>query len=528
MSKAEDKSEKWVQAQRKAFTHWVNTCLKVREERVETLEEGFNNGLRLIALVEILTKEALRKRHNSKVALKVHKVNNCFLALEHLKDPELGNVKGLTIGAEDFVDGRTNMILGFCWQLLRKFSGVGKGDGSGAGAGSFESGLLDWLKQTLASYEDINLDKGFKSEGFSNGKIFLALNHAFNPDSVDYKSYDAANQLTNCQDALRIGEESAGVPATIDPEDLASGQASDKEIILYLSLWYETFKGKQGDVTAESLQSKLKAVEEEITIITAENEELRLRQSSLESQTSNLSEKLTLLKEEQENLSIQLREELETELRTTEESFREEKEANELELSKLRETVQMDGKSSEEKRTQLQNAVNETNNEREKLTEELKAFREKIEREKEELEKENAALEKRIRDFEKDHSALEEAMRKRQAEQGQNVFNLRKEVMKHLGCMDEWKIFLDQQGMTYESEDLAVHMETSPDFMEMDTKQKIETVSQALSEEDAQLAALTKKKQSGDDSEEEEAPKITKSPSKKSASVKKVDKKSKK
>lgn len=90
-----DQSEKWVQAQRKAFTHWVNSCLKGREERVETLEEGFNNGLRLISLVEILTKEALRKRYSKQTALKVHKVNNCFLALEHLKDPELGNVRAV-------------------------------------------------------------------------------------------------------------------------------------------------------------------------------------------------------------------------------------------------------------------------------------------------------------------------------------------------------------------------------------------------------------------------------------------------
>lgn len=63
------------------------------------------------------------------------------------------------------------MILGFCWQLLRKFSELGHGDGSGAGAGSYEAGLLEWLKTTLSGYDDINFDKGFKSEAFSNGKV---------------------------------------------------------------------------------------------------------------------------------------------------------------------------------------------------------------------------------------------------------------------------------------------------------------------------------------------------------------------
>lgn len=61
----------------------------------------------------------------------------------------------------------------------------------------------------------------------------------------------------------------------------------------------------------------------------------------------------------------------------------------------------MDGKSSDEKRTQLQNHVNETNSERDKLAEELKTFREKMEMDKENLEKENAALERRIKEFEK-------------------------------------------------------------------------------------------------------------------------------
>lgn len=34
--------------------------------------------------------------------------------------------------------------------------------------------------------------------------------------------------------------------------------------------------------------------------------------------------------------------------------------------------------------------------------------------------------------------------------------------------------------MKYESEDLAINMEAAPDFMEMDTKKRVETISQAL------------------------------------------------
>lgn len=61
-------------------------------------------------------------------------------------------------------------------------------------------------------------------------------------------------------------------------------------------------------------------------------QELRLRQSSLESSTSDLQEKLSLLKSEQEKLSVQLKEELELELKTVEESYAEQKLSNEAEV----------------------------------------------------------------------------------------------------------------------------------------------------------------------------------------------------
>jgi len=493
-----DQDEKWVQAQRKAFTHWVNSCLRAREEKVETLEEGFNNGLRLISLVEILTKESLRKRPNKTAALRVHKVNNCFLALEHIQDPQIGNFKGLTVGAEDFVDGRTKMILGFCWQLLRKFSDLGaKGDGSGAGSGSFESGLLDWVKTKLGSY-DLDFDKGFKSSAFTSGKAFLALNNEFDSSLLDYKSYDASNALVNCQDALRIAEDGAGVPSTIDPEDLASGNASDKEIVLYLTLWYETFKAKQGNVSTDSLQLKLKAVEEEIIIVSNENEELRLKLQQGESQTLTLNGNLSTLTEEREQLTIKLKDEFETKLKTMQEEFAESKLLTEQEISKLKESVQMDGKSSEEKMQSLQQNIHQTNGERDKLQEELKAYKDNMEKEKEDLAKENAKLERNIKQFEKEHSELEALLRKQQAEQGRSVFLIRKEMMRHISCMNEWKIFLNQEGMKYVSDDLAHTMEVSAEYEKMSTAEKETTVAQTLSDEDAQLVELTKQRNKED------------------------------
>lgn len=78
----------------------------------------------------------------------------------------------MTVGAEDFVNGdRVNMILGFCWQLLRHFQVVPQQGEGEEGLVSFEQGLLQWVKTMLKSYEDIDLSRGFKSESFQNGKV---------------------------------------------------------------------------------------------------------------------------------------------------------------------------------------------------------------------------------------------------------------------------------------------------------------------------------------------------------------------
>eukprot|EP01126_Amoeba_proteus_P037867 TRINITY_DN3923_c0_g1_i8.p1 TRINITY_DN3923_c0_g1~~TRINITY_DN3923_c0_g1_i8.p1 ORF type:complete len:116 (-),score=34.33 TRINITY_DN3923_c0_g1_i8:83-430(-) len=94
-------------------------------------------------------------------------------------------------------------------------------------------------------------------------------------------------------------------------------------------------------------------------------------------------------------------------------------------------------------------------------------------------------------------------MKRQQAEQGKSIFQLRKEMLRHISCMNEWKIFLDQQGMKYESEDLALHMESAPDYVMMSFAKRIETVSQALGEENSRLEVFTQRRESGEDDKED-------------------------
>jgi hypothetical protein len=80
----------------------------------------------------------------------------------------------LTVSAENLVNSDERdlpLILGFCWQLLRKYQNVGGGSKNS----SYEQSLLEWLRSVTKDYADINLDDGFKAGSFHNGKVCLLL-----------------------------------------------------------------------------------------------------------------------------------------------------------------------------------------------------------------------------------------------------------------------------------------------------------------------------------------------------------------
>jgi hypothetical protein len=83
---AKTDAEKWEQAQSKAFLHWINVALKRRDMKIDNLMTGFESGVPLINFVEVLTGKNISKSWVKQPNLRVHKITNCFLALEHLKE----------------------------------------------------------------------------------------------------------------------------------------------------------------------------------------------------------------------------------------------------------------------------------------------------------------------------------------------------------------------------------------------------------------------------------------------------------
>ena len=77
--------------------NWCNFCFMTAEKPVkcENLETDFENGLKLIQLVEVLTGDTLAN-YNDKPRLRIQKANNINVALKKIKEEGVN----VTCGAE--------------------------------------------------------------------------------------------------------------------------------------------------------------------------------------------------------------------------------------------------------------------------------------------------------------------------------------------------------------------------------------------------------------------------------------------
>lgn len=94
--------------------NWCNFCFMTagRDVKIENLETDFENGIKLIQLVEVLTGEQLEK-YNEKPRLRIQKANNLNIALKKIKDEGVN----VTCGAE----GACAAILHHCIDLTITF-----------------------------------------------------------------------------------------------------------------------------------------------------------------------------------------------------------------------------------------------------------------------------------------------------------------------------------------------------------------------------------------------------------------------
>ena len=87
----------WKLIQKNTFTRWTNEHLKTVNKHVADLETDLSDGLRFIALVEVLSGKRFTK-YNKRPTMRSHKLENVTLALEFLQHEE--RIKIVNIGME--------------------------------------------------------------------------------------------------------------------------------------------------------------------------------------------------------------------------------------------------------------------------------------------------------------------------------------------------------------------------------------------------------------------------------------------
>ncbi|GLH16161.1 Alpha-actinin, sarcomeric [Gryllus bimaculatus] len=254
----------WEKQQKKTFTAWCNSHLRKAGTGIESIEEDFRNGLKLMLLLEVISGETLPKPDRGK--MRFHKIANVNKALDFIASK---GVKLVSIGAEEIVDGNLKMTLGMIWTIILRFAI----QDISVEEMTAKEGLLLWCQRKTAPYKNVNVQNFHLS--FKDGLAFCALIHRHRPDLIDYHKLSKDNPLENLNTAFDVAEKYLDIPRMLDPDDLINTPKPDERAIMtYVSCYYHAFQGAQQAETAANRICKVLKVNQENERLMEEYERL--------------------------------------------------------------------------------------------------------------------------------------------------------------------------------------------------------------------------------------------------------------
>ncbi|KAL8164409.1 UNVERIFIED_CONTAM: hypothetical protein K2H54_050708, partial [Gekko kuhli] len=75
----------WKKIQQNTFTRWCNEHLKCVNKRIGNLQTDLGDGLRLIALLEVLSQKKMGRKYNARPTFRQMQLENVSVALEFLE-----------------------------------------------------------------------------------------------------------------------------------------------------------------------------------------------------------------------------------------------------------------------------------------------------------------------------------------------------------------------------------------------------------------------------------------------------------
>ncbi|KAF7207732.1 filamin-B isoform X1 [Nothobranchius furzeri] len=221
----------WKKIQQNTFTRWINEHLKCVNKRIADLQLDLGDGLRLIALLEVLSQKNMYRKYHSRPNFRQMKLENVSVALEFL---ERENIKLVSIDSKAIVDGNLKLILGLVWTLILHYSismPMWEGEEAEAESKTPKQRLLGWIQHKVPDLPINNF-----SQDWRNGKALGALVDSCAPGLCpDWETWDPVKPVENATEAMQLADEWLGIPQVIAPEEIIDPSVDEQSVMTYLS-----------------------------------------------------------------------------------------------------------------------------------------------------------------------------------------------------------------------------------------------------------------------------------------------------
>ncbi|XP_059581616.1 filamin-C isoform X2 [Alligator mississippiensis] len=222
----------WKKIQQNTFTRWCNEHLKGANKRIGDLQRDLSDGLRLIALLEVLSQKRMLRKFHARPNFRQMKLENVSVALEFL-DRE--RIKLVSIDSKAIVDGNLKLILGLVWTLILHYSISmpmwEDEDDEDAKKQTPKQRLLGWIQNKVPQLPITNFHRDWQ-----DGKALGALVDNCAPGLCpDWETWDPNQPVENAREAMQQADDWLGVPQVIAPEEIVDPNVDEHSVMTYLS-----------------------------------------------------------------------------------------------------------------------------------------------------------------------------------------------------------------------------------------------------------------------------------------------------